>query len=134
MLLPAADKVIPAPVPVSWMLAFEVVGLEFNAVSMINPPVAVTLIAVLAVALPVTRALAPKSTLRAAKSVSAPVADFTVLVMIISLDDVRPTVPVVVVVTGPLILIVPAVVVKLSAFVVSVSPDDPTMRFPVDAV
>jgi hypothetical protein len=101
---------------------------------MINPPVAVTLIAVLAVVLPVTRALAPKSTLRAAKSVSAPVADFTVLVMIISLDDVRPTVPVVVVVTGPLILIVPAVVVKLSAFVVSVSPDDPTMRFPVDAV
>ena len=110
-------------------------------VSAIHPPVAVINTAALGLApvttawvLPVTRALAPKLTLRPAENVKEPSSELTVEAILISLVDVIVIVPVLVVVTGPLILIVPAEVVKAMAFAVSVTPDDPIIKLPVAAV
>ena len=123
----------PALVPVAWILAVAAVRSSPD-VSAIKPPVAVTLTALLAVVQPVIRALAPKFTLRPAESVSLPVAELTVLVIVRSIAEVMVTVPVVVVVMGPLILIVPAEVLKVRLLAVSVTPDNPIIKLPVAAV
>ena len=139
MLPPTAESVTPAVAPVAWMLAVEAVGFEVNEVSVMEPRVVVTLIAVEAVVEPVINALAPKVILNVVESVKAPSSELTVeliaILLVVPFAEIA-TVPILVVVTGPLIVMVAdaAEVVKAIAFAVSVIPDGPTIRLPVAAV
>jgi len=134
---PTAESVTPALLPVAWMLAVKAVGVKVNEVSVIEPRVVITLTAVLAVVQPVTRALEPKVMLRVAETKSVPSSELTVELMAISvvvpLAEID-TAPVVVVVTGPLIVMVAALAEAARVIFFAVVVTDETMRLPVAAV